>query len=133
LLLVVTDIGRAFLVRADSGLGSGWIARALAGTTFFGGSGSLCVRLLAGGLAFSAEQGDLGFEVLEGVKRAVDRREPQVRNFVQLAKRAEDCKADLHGWNLGVATGAQRILDSLGEECKLIVAYRPALTGLAYP
>ena len=51
--------------------------------------------LLAEGLALSAQEGDLGLEVLEGVERAVDGGEAQVGDLVELAQRAEDGQANL--------------------------------------
>jgi hypothetical protein len=39
-------------------------------------------RFDSGCFTFGAKQGDLGFEIFEGIEASIHRRESQVRNFV---------------------------------------------------
>ena len=61
---------------------------------------------------------DLRLEVVGGLERAVDAREPEVGHLVELAQRLEDGHADLVGGHLGPALAAQRVLDLLAEQAR---------------
>src|SRR3954470_13445093 len=70
-------------------------------------------RLVLSGRPTFAEAGDLGLEILGGLERAVDAREPQVGDLVELPKWLEDRQPDLVGRNLGLASPPQLVLDLL--------------------
>src|SRR5450830_570662 len=79
-----------------------------------------------------SKHSDRGFEVVERVKGLVDAREPEVRHLVELSERPEDCQADLIGVNLRAPARADRLLDPLGQQSKVVLADRPALASLAH-
>src|SRR3954447_3328210 len=65
--------------------------------------------------------GDLLLEVLEGVEGAVDAREAQVGDLVELPQRAEDRQADLVAGDLGGTGRPDRVLHLLGELLELVL------------
>src|ERR1700741_1313058 len=84
------------------------------------------------GLLLRAEYGDLGLEVVSGLVRPVDGREPEVGDLVELAERPADRDAYLLGGHLGVPLVAQRLLDPLAQTRQVVLGDGPALAGLAY-
>ena len=74
---------------------------------------------------------DRRLEVLQRVECLVDAREPQVRDLVELAERAEDRQADLVGVHLGRPGLAHGLFDLLREHREVALGDRPALTCLA--
>src|SRR4051794_8918741 len=111
------------------GPGSLWSAR---GGWLYGAGGRTFLDGL-GQPALGAQQGDLRLEVVGRLERAVDAREPEVRDLVELAQRAEDRQADLVRRHLRPALAAQRVLDLLAEAGQVVLGDRPALAGLPNP
>src|SRR5664279_943914 len=79
-----------------------------------------------------SKHSDRGFEVVQRVEGLVDAREPEVRHLVELSERSEDCQADLVRVNLRAPARADRLLDPLGQQSKVVLADRPALARLAH-
>src|SRR5690348_9135683 len=87
------------------------------------------VRVAGVRQAPAAQLSDGLLEVVERLEAAVDGREPEVGDLVQVAKRAEDGEPHLVRWHLGQATRPDRLLNPLGEHRELVLVDRPALAG----
>src|SRR5918995_1577238 len=85
--------------------------------------------LIVGG-AFEPEHRDLGLEVVRGLERAVDGREPEIGHLVERPQRGQDGQADVIGVELRLSGEPQRVLDLLAEAGELVVGDRAALAGL---
>src|SRR5215469_17504653 len=75
----------------------------------------------------NAQSCNLVLEVGERLEAPVYRGEPQVRDLIEVPKRAEDGKAYLMRGNLAAAPAPDRVLHLLREQRQLIFADRPAL------
>jgi hypothetical protein len=78
------------------------------------------------------QSGNFLVEILEGIKRAIDGREPQVSDLVQLAQRPENGAADVIGTDLGTTGGADVFLDSLRQQRERVLIDGTTLACLAY-
>src|SRR6185369_2549654 len=78
-----------------------------------------------------AQHRDLPLEVAQRVERAVDAREPQVGDLVQLAQRAQDGQPHLVAGHLGRPAGPDRLLHPLRQQRDGVLVDRPALACLA--
>src|SRR5690606_6454389 len=79
-----------------------------------------------------AQRRDLTLEVIQGVERAVDAGEAQVRHLVQLAQRTEDGQAHVVARHLRSAARPDGLLYPLGQQRDRVVVDRPPLAGLAH-
>jgi hypothetical protein len=84
-------------------------------------------RLDPGRLLLNAQQCNLRFEILHRSELAIDAREAEVCDLVQLAERTEDCNSNFIGRYFGLAQGPQRIFDQLSQTGELVLADRPSL------
>src|SRR5215469_14322981 len=75
----------------------------------------------------NAQSCNLVLEVGERLEAPVHRGEPQVRDLIEVPKRAEDGKAHLMRGNLTAASAPDRVFHLLSEQRQLIFADRPAL------
>src|SRR5690606_11576184 len=80
----------------------------------------------------SAHIGDRALEIVERVKGLIDAREPQKRDFIELAKRSQNREADLVRVELGHAGLTHCFLYALGEHSKVSLSHGPPLTCLAH-
>src|SRR5690606_36448886 len=76
---------------------------------------------------------DLLSEVLQGLEAAVDAREAQVGDLVQVAQGPEDGQPDLVGGDLGGPAAADGLLDPLSEDGEGVLGDRAALAGPTDP
>jgi hypothetical protein len=79
----------------------------------------------------ATQSGNLLVEILEGVERPVDGREPQVCDLVQFAQRPENRATDVIGADLGPAGRTDVFFDPLGEQRECIFIDRATLARLA--
>src|SRR6185369_6409564 len=70
-------------------------------------------ELRIGAVVLNSQQGDRGFEVVEGVERLIDAREAKVGDLVELTQRREDGEPDVVRLDLGDAGRTDRLLDAL--------------------
>jgi hypothetical protein len=84
--------------------------------------------LLHGGGAFAQSRDGL-LEVLQGVEVLINGSEAQVGNYIKVAQRFKDGKANLIGINLSHTGGADHVFDTMGEQSQIIWANRAALAG----
>ena len=75
------------------------------------------VRSIAGlgNRATLAQSDDLPFEIVRRTELLVHRGEPEISDFVEVLKRAQDGQTDLVGRDLGCAPGPYRVLHLLRE------------------
>ena len=100
-------------------------------TAVGGGSSAFAAPGLdPGRLTLGPQHCDGRLEVLQRFETLVDTGESQVRDFVELAQRAEDGQADLVRLDLGGSGRPDLLLDALGEQGQLVLSDGPALAGL---
>src|SRR3954447_13845909 len=76
---------------------------------------------------------DLLLEVLERVEGAVDAREAEVGDLVELTERTQDGQPHLVAGHLGRAGGPDGVLHLLGQLLQLVLVHGPALAGAPHP